>query len=181
MKIAKKAAPGTIAKAPFARLEGIGIVRLAHDSGDSGVLFHCPFCGSGQIVARSDGTTECEFCHTCFIVQVQPTHPEMPQTVNGQPYQIPGMPERATEAPVDNPINNPEDSTQPEAPEEESDSFGGDSLSDKVDDSIQPQAALITADGYVLSEDDYIAHLALRYSANREATLDEVRRMNREK
>jgi hypothetical protein len=38
------------------------IVRIAHDSGDSSTIFHCCFCGSGQVIARSDGGVECEFC-----------------------------------------------------------------------------------------------------------------------
>lgn len=184
MKIAKKAQPGTIAKAPFARLAGIGLVKLAHDSGDGETIYHCPFCGSGQVVARSDGTTECEFCHNCFIVQVQPSTPEMPQTINGQPYQIPGMPERSTETPADNPIQNPEDpNAQPEVEDAggEGGAFGGDSLSDKVNgnDEIQASAALVTADGYALSKDSYLAHLALRHSDDPAKTLDEVRRQNR--
>lgn len=139
-------------------------------------------CGSGQCVARSDGTTECEFCHTCFIVQVQPTQPEMPQTINGVPYQIPGMPERSTTPPQDNPISNPDGSSQEPAdyPDEDGASFGGDDLSDKVDlgDDVQKSAALITEEGYVLPADDYLAHLALRHTKDRKATLEEVRRMN---
>ena len=145
---------------------------------------NCPFCGSGQVVARSDGTTECEFCHNCFIVQVQPSTPEMPQTINGQPYQIPGMPERSTQAPADNPIQNPEDpNAQPEVEDDggEGGAFGGDSLSDKVNgnDEIQASAALVTADGFALSKDSYLAHLALRHSDDPAKTLDEVRRQNR--
>lgn len=183
MKIAKKAQPGTIAKAPFARLDGIGLVKLAHDSGDGETIYHCPFCGSGQVVARSDGTTECEFCRNCFIVQVQPTQPEMPQTINGVPYQIPGMPERSTQAPGDNPINNPEDpnAALEQAPEDDSASFGGDSLSDKVGggDEDLSAVAYLTEDGYALPEDKFLAHLALRYSDDPEQTLGEVRRANR--
>lgn len=51
-------------------------------------------CGAGQAVARSDGTTECGFCHACFTVQVQPEHTSMPQTDpnTGQPMNMPGMP-----------------------------------------------------------------------------------------
>jgi len=181
MKIAKKAAPGTIAKAPFARLAGIGLVKLAHDSGDGETIYHCPFCGSGQVVARSDGTTECEFCHNCFIVQVQPSQPEMPQTINGVPYQIPGMPEPASGTPVDNAIQNPENAAPAEDGGDDSASFGGDNLSDKVDPGFDQSvtAAMVTEEGYALPAKKYLAHLALRHSDDVAKTLDEVRRQNR--
>lgn len=67
------------------------IVKLSHDSGDPEVVFHCPFCGSGQVIARSDGTIECGFDKACFTVQVQPRFPAFPQTINGVPMQVPGM------------------------------------------------------------------------------------------
>lgn len=66
--------------------------KIAHDSGDGATIFHCPFCGSGQVIARSDRSTECEYCHTCFTVQVQPQFPAFPQTIDGMPMQVPGMP-----------------------------------------------------------------------------------------
>jgi hypothetical protein len=68
-----------------------GIVKLAHDSGNPEVVFHCPFCGSGQVIARSDGTIECGFDKACFTVQVQPRYPAFPQTINGVPMEVPGM------------------------------------------------------------------------------------------
>lgn len=64
----------------------------AHDSGDGETIYHCPFCGGGQVIGRGDGTTSCEFCHKSFTVQVQPEIAAMPQTINGQPQQMPGMP-----------------------------------------------------------------------------------------
>lgn len=179
-----------------ALMEKVGVEAmrfLAHDSGDGVTIYHCPFCGSGQVVARSDGTTECEFCHNSFLVQIQPQQHAMPQTINGVPYQIPGMPERA---------QKPD-----EAPGDEGDddkSFGGDDLSEKVDDpkeapadddknpfakdsapkddkakddSAPPkESMLITESGFALPLDQYITHLALKTSDDKEATLDEVRR-----
>jgi hypothetical protein len=68
-----------------------GSLHLAHDSGDNETVYHCPFCGSGAVMGRSDGSAECEFCSNVFTVQVQPRHPNMPQTINGQPMQQPGM------------------------------------------------------------------------------------------
>jgi hypothetical protein len=57
---------------------GVGI-RVAHDPGDPLITSHCPFCGSGQVVGRSDGTIECGFCGQHYIVRVQPAFPGMPQ------------------------------------------------------------------------------------------------------
>ncbi len=57
--------------------------RLAHDGGTS-VPNHCPFCGSGAVISGADGTIECGYCDSNFIVKVQPKHNGAPQTpVNG--------------------------------------------------------------------------------------------------
>jgi len=54
---------------------------------DGSTVAHCPFCGSGSVVARSDGSVECGYCQSTFSVQVQPDHPFMPQTdpATGEP------------------------------------------------------------------------------------------------
>ena len=86
--------------------------RVAHDSGDNAIIHHCAFCGSGAVVGTSSGTVSCEFCHTNFTVQVQPNHPFMPQTVNGEPSPPPGLPgDTPTEvsAPLDTSINETEE------------------------------------------------------------------------
>ena len=61
---------------------GIG-QRIAHDPGDPLITSHCPFCGSGQVVGRSDGTISCDFCGQAYIVRVQPAFPGSPQMPNG--------------------------------------------------------------------------------------------------
>lgn len=61
---------------------GVG-QRTAHDPGDPLVTSHCPFCGSGQVVGRSDGTISCDFCGQAYIVRVQPSFPGMPQMPMG--------------------------------------------------------------------------------------------------
>lgn len=76
----------------MARKETMTIRREAHDSGDGERIFHCPFCGAGQVLGRSDGTVECGYCNQHFTVQVQPQFPSFPQTINGMPVDIPGMP-----------------------------------------------------------------------------------------
>jgi hypothetical protein len=67
-------------------------VVVAHQSGDGVAIYHCPFCGSGQVIGRSDGNTECSFCNQSFLVRVQPMFSAFPQSVDGMPMQIPGMP-----------------------------------------------------------------------------------------
>lgn len=77
---------------------------VAHDGGDMAVIHHCFACGSGAVVGNSDGTATCDFCHTNFTVQVQPAHPFMPQTIDGEPVVPPGMPggeETELSAPTD--------------------------------------------------------------------------------
>lgn len=66
--------------------------RQAHQSGDGVTIRHCPFCGSGQVIGRSDGDVECGFCNQAFLVRVQPMFSAFPQSVGGMPVQIPGMP-----------------------------------------------------------------------------------------
>jgi hypothetical protein len=61
---------------------GLG-TRTAHDPGDPLITSHCPFCGSGQVIGRSDGTIGCDFCGQNYIVRVQPAFPGMPQMPNG--------------------------------------------------------------------------------------------------
>jgi hypothetical protein len=67
-------------------------VVVAHQSGDGITIAHCPFCGSGQVIGRSDGNTECSFCNQSFLVRVQPMYSAFPQSIDGMPVQIPGMP-----------------------------------------------------------------------------------------
>jgi hypothetical protein len=71
-------------------------MRLGHVSGNSIDVLHCPFCGSGAVIARSDGTIECNFCTSVFTVQVQPQYAAFPQTAGGQPYPWPGQPDPAS-------------------------------------------------------------------------------------
>lgn len=132
--------------------------KHAHDSGDGETLYHCPFCGAGQLVGNADGTAQCQFCNTTFTVQVQPNQPEMPQTVDGEPYPIPDMPGTP---------GGGESGLPPPPVEEET------PVTPKEEEQQPPQFA--TSSGHRLSEDDYIAHLALRHARNREATLKAIR------
>lgn len=95
-----------------------GLSVVAHDSGDNAIVNHCPFCGSGAVVGRSDGTITCEFCHTSCTVQVQPAHPFTPQTIDGQPITPPGLPggeETELSAPLDPTVNEEEEGVNEDA------------------------------------------------------------------
>ena len=161
--------------------------KVAHDSGDGETIYHCPFCGSGQVIARSDRSIECEFCHTCFTVQVQPQFPAFPQTIDGAPVQIPGMPGQINAGdpgglpPVD-PSQMDENGEVPPGQDDGSgfppgqggddqDDSDDDSDDEEDDDNAPPWAkkSFRTTAGRRLSGDDYVRHLAIRYAGDRPA------------
>jgi 5-methylcytosine-specific restriction endonuclease McrA len=112
--------------------DGTGyLVKTAHGNMDGVTVFHCPFCGSGQVV-NSGTSIECTFCHSSFTVLVQPQFPMMPQTVDGQPY-----------TPGQQPGNDPTTPAPAAAPggEDDEGSFGGDQLSEKLPDDSSGDAA----------------------------------------
>jgi ribosomal protein L37AE/L43A len=194
----------SIVKVRKAKTSGLSVV--AHDSGDNAVINHCPFCGSGGVIGRSDGTASCEFCHSAFTVQVQPSHPFMPQTVDGQPQQIPGMPGDVPEE-----IGGPTDPTVEETTDEvAADPLGGADATVPSNGPVRPgqppskqppeggqpkkpgggnqppwlknkkssKQAFRTAEGRTLDAEDYIARLALEHADERESVLDVVRIRN---
>jgi len=173
------------------------LVKVAHGNMDGVTVFHCPFCGSGQVV-NSGTSIECGFCHSAFTVLVQPQFPMMPQTIDGQPYTPGEQPGNAPTTPAAAPGEDPDDEG----------SFGGDQLSEKLpdddatadapagddsgnpfakkDDSDKPPApksssltgAYITEEGVVLSEDEFMAHIAIKFSPRRDDTLAEVKQLH---
>jgi predicted RNA-binding Zn-ribbon protein involved in translation (DUF1610 family) len=162
--------------------------KQAHDSGDGATVFHCPMCGSGQVIARSDRTIECEYCHTCFTVQVQPQFPSFPQTINGAPVQVPGMPGQIggpPAAPGQDPMQGgfpPDEEGAEDAPfgdEEEEDPQEQEGLpQDDEEDSAPPFAKgsmLRTASGAGLSYETYLKHLAIKHADDRDAVIERVR------
>lgn len=169
----------------------VPIRRIAHDSGDGETIFHCPFCGSGQVIARSDGTCECEFCSTAFTVQVQPQLPAFPQTIDGQPIDVPGMPNGGQNANVPPGAGDPND---PNADPDDSNPFadppGDDSAADGGDDSDDDSGGdkppwlkssaltFVTEAGHRLASDAYMRHLALRHSYDQQRALDQIRSEN---
>lgn len=147
---------------------------------------NCPFCGSGQVLARSDRTIECEFCHTAFTVQVQPVYPAFPQTVNGMPVQVPGMPGEignpapavdpmgdptqvaGAPAPLDQPADASDDEADSEDEQEDDDESGDGPPFDKA-------SSLRTSAGAWLGKDAYLAHLATRFTDDRATTVAAIR------
>lgn len=162
--------PSTMAT-PCGRCGGLGVYssttvtgsrKLAHDSGDGKTIYHCPFCGGGQVVGGSDGTTECQFCHTHFSVQVQPQFSGMPQTIDGQPVEIPGMPGSVDEAePEGLPGQEP---VQP-----------GQTAPEGVEAPAPVPDQFLNAQGVVLDRDRFMKHLAIHFADDREAVLAQVR------
>jgi hypothetical protein len=171
------------------------ICRTAHDSGDGETIFHCPFCGSGQVIARNDGSTECEFCTTAFTVQVQPQMPAFPQTIDGVPVDVPGMPNGGRDAnvpPGSAPVggDNPQDPMDPNAPDA---GPGGDAEADDTqnpddggDDEEDDKPAFLkgssilyrTASGRVLNETQYMRHLAINHVHDPAKVLAKIRAEN---
>ena len=182
------------------------IKKQAHDSGDGETIYHCPFCGSGQVIARSDRTIECEFCHTCFTVQVQPQFSAFPQTINGMPVDVPGMPGQSGVDPMTglppmgdpmgggetNPDGSPmmdpmgggavppgAEGEDPEAEGEDPESEDGGNpfaKKDKKKDGGNPfTSSLHVKSGRQVAVEDYLAHLAIMHTPNRERTLAMIR------
>ncbi len=144
--------------------------KVAHDSVDRETIFHCPFCGGGQVIGRSDGTAECQFCGTAFTVQIQPQQSAQPQTIEGEPHLIPDMPEDS--------VAGEEMELDPEDTEIDMDDLGTDpSAKDNpfVEKKPNPFMSYRTSRGADLFEDDYIRHLAIRHAVDRDHVITEVR------
>lgn len=161
---------------------------LAHDATENQAIRHCPFCGGGKVIGRGDGTVECEFCGSYFTVQVQPQFPSYPQTIGGEPQDVPGMP-----GDVETPGGSSEPGGFPGGDEEEE---GGNPFAEDAEE--DPEAAeepegeeepppfakksglaFRTASGAVLGEDDYMRHLAIRLAPDRDAMIAHIREERR--
>lgn len=166
------------------------ISKIAHDGGDGTILYHCPFCGSGAIVARSDGTTECQSCMTMFTVQVQPQYPMSPQTMQGGDVTPPGMPGNLNDQQEqmgdmqqadEGGMGGDEEMPPGEDGDPEADGQGGfdedeeeppeDSAAEGDPDEngspFPPKKSFITAKGAELTEAQYIKHLAIKIASDK--------------
>lgn len=168
----------------------VSLMKVAHVSGNTVDALHCPFCGSGSVTARSDGTIECGFCTAAYTVQVQPQYAAFPQTINDAPYPWPGREDEAAMGP-DGMGMDEEGGLPPElGGEEEEDGdqppwmAGGDSDEedddeDEDEDEDGPEASVggspgpppftkkksartyRTAFGSLVEREDYLDHLAM--------------------
>lgn len=169
------------------------IQTVAHDSGDGATIYHCPFCGSGQVIARSDRSTECEYCHQCFTVQVQPQFPAFPQTINGMPMQVPGLPGAPGGLPAQpDPMGDPMAGAMPpdgdpNDPNAMQEGPGGDPGAGPEQDEEAPEddgddappwakgSSLRTTAGVELGWDNYVRHLAIKHADDKDAVISSVR------
>ena len=155
---------------------GSHLHKVAHDSGDGMTVYHCPFCGSGQVIARSDRTIQCQFCTTAFTVQVQPQFPAFPQTINGQPVQVPGMPGQIAPdmaggaiPPEQGPMDPAELGEDGEVPTEDPSELGEEPEEEDEDDAppwAKKSSLFVTASGHALTPEEYRNHLAIKAAAN---------------
>lgn len=154
------------------------VIRLGHILGDPEVVAHCPFCGSGDIVAGADQTISCSFCNRSFLVMEQPQYNSMPgqpgattdaTMPGGQTPPVPGegapgteeADPSATEPPgsvADTPSAPPAAPVNPQTdPESLKKAPPFSFKSSRQDGSI-----FRTASGYQLDEDDFVKHVAFR-------------------
>jgi hypothetical protein len=167
---------------------------IAHDATENQAIRHCPFCGSGKVLGRGDGSVECEFCHGFFTVQVQPQFPNYPQTIGGVPQQIPGMPGQVETPASGGALPPGQDPNDPNAqggfpPGQDGGDDGGDGddggnpfakgddEQDGGGDDPPPFAkkSFLTVAGACLAEEDYVRHLALAAAPDRMVMLAHIR------
>lgn len=163
-------------------MEMTAMRKQAHDATENQDLRHCPFCGSGKILGRADGTVECEFCHNYFTVQVQPQYPNFPQTINGEGTPPPGMPGEVEEASMEDGQPGEGGEFPPGGPESDAEAAGGEGVPSDLDesDSAQPEEggaaedsappfakkSFRTVTGARLNEDAYVRHLAIALASD---------------
>lgn len=159
------------------------------DTAKDMTMYHCPRCGSGGVVGGSDGSISCSFCQFVFKVYAQPTHPSMPQTVNGQPYQPPGEAPISTDPlqaapgaqPVVSPIPNavtPPSTPQPGGAGGGLERFRVDGAPAPAPEVVPPAlnaVSMVTFAGVALPFDAYVAHLAIRHADDHSGVIEQVR------
>lgn len=125
-------------------------------------------------------------CHNYFTVQIQPQYPNFPQTINGMPQDIPGMPgqvETPGAAPGMDaggfPPGEEGEDTGDAPPWAQDDAEGApDDEGDEGEEEEPPPFAkksFRTATGALLAEEDYVRHLAIRLAPDRDAMIARIR------
>jgi ribosomal protein L37AE/L43A len=155
-----------------ARARTAALVKRAHDSGNQVDIYHCPFCGSGQVVGRSDRTVECTFCNAVFTVQVQPMYSGVPQTIDGESVEEPGAPGMDGEPDVagDEMLPEEQGTMNGQLPPEEDADQDGEPDDEEGDDepAFLKGSMLRTANGTPVPIPDLINHMALLQATDEE-------------
>lgn len=135
-----------------------------HIYSDESVVGHCVFCGSGDVVGRSDGSVECQLCHRSFVAMEQPIHMAQPapdyqsMQIDGTGLEDPTSGDPIEEAPAFAPPQ------QPAVPPP-----GGDSDGPPSDDEEKapPKTSALryrTAKGHLLAREDFVRHVAIKFT-----------------
>jgi hypothetical protein len=139
---------------------------------------NCPFCGSGKIVANSDGSIGCQYCQRSFTVRVQPAFSAMPQQMDQMNA---GAPDFGPGGQGDPSANGPGGGAPQDAAdqgvgpslEQNSDpaASNGPPVTDQQPDSDGTGAPWMynTSTGARLSEQDYLDHLAVAFAGPQRA------------
>lgn len=97
--------------------------QFAPDQKSDLIVRVCPFCGSGHLIGRSDGSIECGYDNTVFTVTVMPSHPFQPLVnPDGSPFSMPEdpnadpHPQIGTASPASTPGDGPADALAGETP-----------------------------------------------------------------
>jgi uncharacterized Zn finger protein (UPF0148 family) len=164
--------PGTERSAPFPLRASLQ--TEAHDSSqDQTGVFHCPFCGGGQLVGGGNGSIDCTFCNTTFTVQKQPQFAGVPQTQNG--LQMP--PPRDQQDRINDYANGQDPSVGPIVPADPNAAQFDPGMSGKPEVIVE---SYLTPQGVALDRESYLRHLAVAFAGNdREAVLAQVRASRR--
>lgn len=132
-----------------------------HVYSDESVIGHCVFCGSGDVVGRSDGSVECQLCHRGFVVMEQPLHAAQPapdyqsMAIDGTGLNDTTASDPIEEAPAFAPPPQPTAPT-PQAQQPPQD-----------DQQPPPKTSALryrTASGHPLSREDFVRHVAIRFT-----------------
>lgn len=141
---------------------------------DDQTLRHCPRCGSGNVTGGSDGSITCGFCNFVFKVYAQPTHPFMPQTVDGQPY-IPEDGQVLTDEPMLPEGAPPPAPGAPAAPAGPAVGLEQFRVDQQPIQQTTPEQPFVTAEGKRLGLDSFLAHVAIRNADDRLSVIEQVR------
>lgn len=173
------------------------IIALGHGTGDETTsVLHCPFCGSGKVIARPDGTIACDFCDSAFVVKVEPAFSGYPQSVDGQPVPMPGVPPEEQEQPGEVPqAGDPQamddmaqaeqqQAASPMAPPDQAQPPGQAPTAPPPQQQAEqpqppPRQAYRTTAGHRLGHRDFLRHLALRHTRDRQSVLAIIHAENR--